>query len=85
MKQAGHSFSCAYVDDPASKKKGIVLAGGYEGKKGSYRAETFFFHLKTETWTQMGNLSTARHLAGDKLLVMQVSQRTEHLFRNAKL
>ena len=62
-------MSCAFVDSPETGKTGIVLAGGEF--PGGNTAQTYFYHIRNNSWTRMGNLKRQRAYAGE-LVVMKV-------------
>ena len=59
------------MNDPASGKEGVVLAGGLNTDE-VRNPTSHFFNLRTKTWKTLGNLRFGTGWAGQKLLVMQV-------------
>ena len=70
------AFACTYVNDTKSKKEGIVLAAGRQMDMKPL-ATTYFLDLKTEKWSQLGNLSRPTTWAGERLAVMEVKSKTK--------
>ena len=68
-------FSCTYIDDPVSTKKGIIIAGGsIRNFDASFNffATSYFFNLVTANWSRLGDLNTERSGAG-RLIPLQVT------------